>query len=72
MPEQGTVLAESKHELGIAAFVQGRYEEAARLFTQALEVKETAERWNDWATAQMMCQRGPAAEGGYRKTPGPR
>ena len=65
-PEQGTALAESKHQLGIAAFEQGRYEEAARLFTQALEVKETAERWNDWATAQMMCQRGLAAEKGYR------
>ena len=66
MPEQRTALTESKHQLGIAAFDQGRYEEAARLFTQALEVKETAERWNNWATAQMMCQRGLAAEGGYR------
>ncbi len=66
MPEQRTALTEPKHQLGIAAFDQGRYEEAARLFTEALEVKETAERWNDWATAQLMCQRGPAAEGGYR------
>lgn len=66
MPEQRTALTESKHQLGIAAFDQGRYEEAARLFTEALEVKETAERWNDWATAQMMCQRGLAAEDGYR------
>ncbi len=66
MPEQGTALTESKHQLGIAAFDQGRYEEAVRLFTEALEVKETAERWNDWATAQMACQRGLAAEKGYR------
>lgn len=66
MPEQRSVLAESKHEQGTLAFDQERYEEAARLFTEALEVKETAERWNDWATAQMACQRGLAAEGGYR------
>ena len=66
MPEQRSVLAESKHEQGTLAFDQERYEEAARLFTEALEVKETADNWNDWATAQMFCERGLAAEGGYR------
>lgn len=66
MPEAGTAYDELKHQGGVVAFEQGRYEEAARLFTEALQAEETAEHWNDWATAQMACQRGLAAEGGYR------
>ncbi len=67
MPEQGSVLAESKHEQGTLAFDQERYEEAARLFTEALEVKETADGWNDWATAQMLSEHRVMAERGYRR-----
>jgi SAM-dependent methyltransferase len=67
MPEQRSVLAESKHEQGTLAFDQERYEEAARLFTEALEVKETADGWNDWATAQMLSEHRVMAERGYRR-----
>ena len=67
MPEQRSVLAESKHEQGTLAFDQERYEEAARLFTEALEVKETADSWNDWATAQMLSEHRVMAERGYHR-----
>ena len=67
MPEAGTAYDELKHQGGVVAFEQGRYEEAARLFTEALEVKETADGWNDWATAQMLSEHRVMAERGYRR-----
>ncbi len=35
--------------------------------TETLDSKETADLWNDWATAEMFSQRGLSAERGYRK-----
>ena len=67
MPEVSETLDELKHKRATLHFDQGRYEEAARMFTEVLDLKETADCWNDWATAQMLCQRGLSAEHGYRK-----
>ena len=57
----------NSHQSGLEAFKQGDYEAAASLFQDALKEQETAERWNDWATAQMSLGRIGAAEQGYRR-----
>ncbi len=57
---------DDKHQLGVTLFNQGLHEEAARLFSEALQAGETADLWNDWATTQMLFQQEVAAEGGYR------
>ncbi len=59
-------ITDEEHQRGAVLFDQGRYEEAARLFTQALDGEESSVTWNDWATAQLLCQRGLSAEKGYR------
>ena len=67
MPEMSAALEKLKYKHATLHFDHGSYEEAARLFTEVLDLKDTADLWNDWATAQMLCQRGPSAERGYRK-----
>ncbi len=67
MPEMSEALEKLKYKHATLHFDHGSYEEAARLFTEVLYLKETADCWNDWATAQMLCQRGFSAARGYRK-----
>jgi tetratricopeptide (TPR) repeat protein len=52
---------------GAQFFEQGRYEDASRLFWLALEQQETSERWHDWATARLACNRMADAERGLRR-----
>jgi Flp pilus assembly protein TadD len=48
-------------------FAQGDYKQAALLFGAALKERETAERWNDWATALIALGLVRPAEQGYRR-----
>ncbi|HEY1464800.1 MAG TPA: methyltransferase domain-containing protein, partial [Terriglobales bacterium] len=48
-------------------FQNANFEEAVRLFGQALEKDETSELWNDWATAQFQLGMVDEAEEGYRR-----
>lgn len=48
-------------------FQSGNFEEAVRLFGQALEKEESSELWNDWATAQFQLGYVEEAEDGYRQ-----
>ncbi|MBI1749438.1 MAG: glycosyltransferase [Acidobacteria bacterium] len=52
---------------GIHLFLEGRLIEALPLLGEALREEETSERWNDWATAQLACERMSEAEQGYRR-----
>ncbi len=66
MPEERkSTPDEKKHRQGVVLFNQGSYEQAARLFAEALDIQETSDRWNDWATAQMLCEHGISAERGF-------
>ncbi len=66
MPEERkSTPDEQKHRQGVVLFNQGSYEQAARLFAEALDIQETSDRWNDWATAQMLCEHGVSAERGF-------
>jgi len=53
--------------LAKARFEQGDFEEAARLYEDLLVTNETAEAWNDWATAQLACGRTGKSEDGFRR-----
>ncbi len=55
------------HQHGLQLFQQGQFQPAVRLFTQVLDAEETSECWNDWAAAQLACNRPTAAERGYRR-----
>ncbi|MCH6554925.1 MAG: hypothetical protein IH793_12320, partial [Acidobacteria bacterium] len=66
MPEERkSTPEEQKHRQGVMLFNQGSYDQAARLFAEALDIQETSDRWNDWATAQMLCEHGVSAERGF-------
>lgn len=67
MPEERkSTPDEQKHRQGVVLFNQGSYDQAARLFAEALDIQETSDCWNDWATAEMLCERGPSGERGFR------
>lgn len=67
MPEEKkSTPDEQKHRQGVMLFNQGSYEQAARLFAEALDIQETSDRWNDWATTEMLCERRPSGERGFR------
>ena len=57
-----------KHAQALTRFHRGQPQEAARLFAEALAEKETADCWNDWATAQLTCGAVAEAEAGYLRT----
>lgn len=58
---------EQTHRQGIRLFEDGRQREALLLFGRALGGRETSERWNDWATAQMALKQPAEAEQGFRR-----
>jgi predicted O-methyltransferase YrrM len=59
--------AAEKHQGGLRLFQEGRIEEALSLLGEALAQEGTAERWNDWATAQMAAGQMENAEAGFRR-----
>ena len=58
---------QEKHQRARDLCHEGRPEEAVRLLDELLSEEHTTERWNDWATAQLMCDCGTEAEKGYRR-----
>lgn len=58
---------EQTHRQALALFEEGKVHDAAALLGRALGGRETAERWNDWAAAQMALQHSAEAEQGFRR-----
>jgi Flp pilus assembly protein TadD len=58
---------QEKHQRARDLCHEGRPEEAVRLLDELLSEEHTTERWNDWATAQLLCDCGTEAEKGYRR-----
>ena len=65
--ESDSTPGDDRHRLGIQRFQEGRFEEAARLTSEALLHAETSELWNDWGTAEFSCGRATEAERGFRR-----
>ena len=57
----------AKHEQGIQAFNEGRFNEAIRLFGEAVAEGESSEIWNDWAAAQLAIRNTADAERAFRR-----
>ncbi|MGH9435745.1 MAG: glycosyltransferase [Terriglobia bacterium] len=60
-------MVHDQHERALALFRAGEHQEAARMLGELLETGETAEVWNDWATARLMCNQLIDSERGYRR-----
>jgi len=58
---------DAAHLRGIELFKSGSYEDAAAELKRALSVEETAERWNDWASAEFALNHVAEAERGFRR-----
>ncbi|HWF37651.1 MAG TPA: DUF1698 domain-containing protein [Candidatus Acidoferrales bacterium] len=61
------MLSTTKHQQGIEQYHRGRYNEAVRLFSDALQEEATSELWNDWATANLALENVNEAEAGFRR-----
>jgi tRNA (mo5U34)-methyltransferase len=61
------MLTMEKHQQGLRCYQQGRFDEAVRLFSEALEEEQTGEIWNDWAAAQLARGSLVEAEDGFRR-----
>ena len=61
------MLTMEKHQQGLRCYQQGRFDEAVRLFGEALEEEQTGEIWNDWAAAQLARGSLVEAEDGFRR-----
>jgi glycosyltransferase involved in cell wall biosynthesis len=55
------------HQLGVQLFEQGRHADALTAIGRALAMRETPERWNDWATVQSALSKVVEAEQGFRR-----
>jgi len=60
-------VAADSHTRGVSLAQAGKAAEALPFLAAALRDEETSERWNDWATCQMACQRPNEAEQAYRR-----
>ncbi len=58
---------EQTHRQGLRMFEEGNPREALALFGRALGGRETGERWNDWAAAQVALKQSAEAEQGFRR-----
>ena len=61
------MLSTAKHQQGIEQYHRGRFNEAVRLFSEALQEESTSELWNDWATANLALANVNDAEAGFRR-----
>lgn len=57
----------AKHQQGLEAFKDGQFNEAIRLFGEAVAEEESSEIWNDWATAQLAVRNSGDAERAFRR-----
>jgi Flp pilus assembly protein TadD len=55
------------HLQGLQFFKENQFENAAKWLREALTLDPAAERWNDWASAELACGRTEQAEAGYRQ-----
>jgi len=55
------------HRVGLDAFQRGDFQHASDLFWRDIQEQATAERWNDWASAQLALGLVGPAEEGYRR-----
>jgi glycosyltransferase involved in cell wall biosynthesis len=62
-----TTKSQELHEKGLRAFELGDFESASRLFWSGLQLGETSELWNDWATARLQLGERSVAEQGFRR-----
>lgn len=68
MPETiATSNCEGQHRHAVKLFQEGKYKEAACILDEVVKSNATSEIWNDWATAQLMCNQTSKSEQGYRK-----
>lgn len=58
---------EKQHRDALKLFQEGSYQKAAELLGEILKCQETSQIWNDWATAQLMCQHATESERGFRR-----
>lgn len=65
--DSGPVHEPDYHAEGLRLYESGNYEQARRLLADGLEKSTSGERWNDWAAAELACQRYAEAERGFRK-----
>jgi 2-polyprenyl-3-methyl-5-hydroxy-6-metoxy-1,4-benzoquinol methylase len=55
------------YQEGLELCAKGEFQAAADVLRAALRDEETSDRWNDWATLEVACNRMANAEGGYRR-----
>jgi glycosyltransferase involved in cell wall biosynthesis/GT2 family glycosyltransferase len=58
---------EQLHRHGIQFFVEGKLNDALAFIARSIGARETAERWNDWATIQSALHNPQDAEQGFRR-----
>ncbi|MGA9884760.1 MAG: glycosyltransferase [Candidatus Acidiferrales bacterium] len=58
---------EQTHRQALRLFEEGKPREALMFFGRALGGRETGERWNDWAAAQVALKQSAEAEQGFRR-----
>jgi glycosyltransferase involved in cell wall biosynthesis/GT2 family glycosyltransferase len=58
---------EQLHKQGVHLFQEGKLTDALAFIARALGARETAERWNDWATVQCVMANPHDAEQGFRR-----
>lgn len=58
---------EQLHKQGIQLFEQNKLTEALACIARSMAVRETADRWNDWATVQSALGSPDDAEQGFRR-----
>ena len=60
-------LDEQFHKQGVQFFVEGKCNDALAFIARSIGLRETAERWNDWATVQSALNNSQDAEQGFRR-----
>jgi glycosyltransferase involved in cell wall biosynthesis len=60
-------IAADAHAQGVRLAQEGKTAEAIPFLTAALREEETSERWNDWASCQVACQKLDNAGQAYRR-----
>ncbi|HEY6467720.1 MAG TPA: glycosyltransferase, partial [Candidatus Acidoferrales bacterium] len=58
---------EQFHRHGIQLFTEGKLNDALAFIARSIGTRETAERWNDWATVQSALNNPQDAEQGFRR-----
>lgn len=65
-PDQSAQAAEKQRQ-AVLSFEQGQLDESSRLFSEALKMEESVDRWVNWATTQIARGRLAEAEQGLRR-----